>query len=620
MGVGAPGPGGPASPAAPRRLSGATLSLWSTRLSGLVEDLRRKEDRLALVLALMIGALVGLVVVAFILLTGRLAAHMYPPNGSGWRRLLVPIFGSLITGYLLFRYFPNARGSGVPQTRAAVYIHDGRISLRTVVGKFVCCSASLASGIALGREGPAVQIGSGLASVIGRRLGLSRDQVRWLVPVGGAAALAAAFNTPIAAIIFALEEIMGDLHAPILGSVVLSSTTSWMVLHLVLGDEPLFHVAGYRLVNPVELIFYAVLGVVGGFASVTFVKLLLGLRERFGRLPHASAWIHPVAGGLLVGIMGFFVPEVLGVGYDQVEKVLNGDLIFRVVVMLAVLKTVATAVCYASGNAGGIFGPTMFIGAMLGAAVGQIAHLAFPQLTAGPGAYALVGMGAAFAGIIRTPLTSVIMIFEVTRDYSIIVPLMIANMLAFFISQKFQRVSIYEALSRQDGLHLPGAASRGATGAMRVVAAIREPPEPLPPDATIQEALARVAGSSLESWPVGDHHKFVGMIGTEDLAAAAAAGGAKGTVRQLMQRLSPGTNSLEATFAHLHTDHTLGQALTRMGESHHTVLPVVSRADVSMLLGLVTLPDVLHAFGVENEAAALTPAAALAPHLVGSAG
>ena len=585
----------------------SAMMRWSSRLSVLIEDLRRKEDRLALVLSLMIGALVGLIVVAFILLTGRLASHMYPSGGSGWRRLLIPTAGSLATGFLLFKYFPNARGSGIPQTRAAVFIHDGRISLRTVLGKFGLCSASLASGIALGREGPAVQIGAGVASLIGRRLGLSRDQVKWLIPVGGAAALAAAFNTPIAAIIFALEEIMGDLQAPILGSIVLSSATSWMVLHLVLGDEPLFHVAGYTLVNPIELLFYAVLGIVGGFVSVAFVKLLLALRIRFSRLPKASIWLQPVAGGLLVGLMGYFVPEVLGVGYDQVEKVLNGDMLFRVVVMLMMLKLVATAVCYASGNAGGIFGPTMFIGAMLGAAVGQLAHTFFPTLTAGPGAYALVGMGAAFAGIIRTPLTSVIMIFEVTRDYSIIVPLMIANMLAYFISQKFQRDPIYDALARQDGLHLPDAATRAATGSVRVVTAIRESPEPLSPELAATAALTLVHDTQLDAWPVVYKGKFLGMIGIDDLAKAAKESGTRFTVQQVMDRTRVPSNESDAAFEHLHTDHTLGQALTRMGASQHNTLPVVSRADVSILLGLVTLPDILRAYGVDDAMVRTSP-------------
>src|SRR5579872_6779244 len=250
-------------------------SSWKTRISAGFNRLRQSDDQLSLLLSLVIGALVGLVVVAFILLTGRLAARMYPPGGAGWRRVLVPVLGSLTTGYLLWRHFPFARGSGIPQTKFALFINDGRITLRTVLGKFFCCSTSLASGIALGREGPSVQVGTGIASVIARNLGLSTKQVKALVPVGCSAALAAAFNAPIAAVLFSLEEIMGDLHASVLGTAVLASATSWMVLHLILGDDPLFHVSGYRLVHPVEFAVYAVLGVVGGLGSVAFVKLLL---------------------------------------------------------------------------------------------------------------------------------------------------------------------------------------------------------------------------------------------------------------------------------------------------------------------------------------------------------
>jgi CIC family chloride channel protein len=373
---------------------------WVARLGGSLERLRQREDQLTLVLSVVLGALVSLVVVAFILLTGRLAARMYPAGGAGWRRILVPTLGSLGTGYLLWRYFPFARGSGIPQTKYALFIHDGRIRFRTAFGKFFCCSASLASGIALGREGPSVQVGAGIASVVARNLGLEPKQVKALVPAAAAAALAAAFNTPIAAVLFTLEEIMGDLHAEVLGPVVLSSVTSWMVLHLVLGDEPLFHVPGYQLVHPVEFGVYAVLGVVGGLGSVCFVKLLLGLRAWFMRLPKSTVWFQPAVGGLAVGLMGYFVPEVLGVGYNQVEKVLNGDIVLQLVVLLAVLKIVATAVCYGSGNAGGIFGPSLFMGSMMGAAVGGVAHSLFPSYTAGPGAYALVGMGTAFAGML----------------------------------------------------------------------------------------------------------------------------------------------------------------------------------------------------------------------------
>jgi chloride channel protein, CIC family len=574
------------------------------RLVRRVENLRRREDQLALVLSLVIGALVGLVVVAFILLTGRLAARMYPPGGSGWRRVVVPTLGSLITGYLLYRYFPLARGSGIPQTKAALFIQDGRISFRTVLGKFFCCSASLASGIALGREGPAVQIGAGLASVIARRLRMSRDQVKALVPVGGAAALAAAFNTPIAAVLFSLEEIMGDLHAPILGSVVLSSATAWMVLHLVLGDEPLFHVTAYHLVNPLEFGAYAVLGVVGGLGSAAFVKLLLRLRQWFLDLPPRTQWLQPVAGGLAVGIMGFFLPEILGVGYGQVERALAGDMLLRTVVLLAVLKIVATAVCYASGNAGGIFGPSLFIGAMMGASVGSVAHLLFPASTAGPGAYALVGMGTAFAGIVRTPLTSVIMIFEVTRDYTIIVPLMISNLIAFFISQYLQRQPIYEALARQDGVHLPTDEHQAKRARLRVATAMRPAgDETLSPKTSVADALSRRAASTLDAWPVLEGTELQGMVERRELERAVAAGHGDQVLAVLLRERPSPHRSDALALPHVHPDHSLTLALERMGALRHTVLPVVSRSNIRSLLGVVTLQDVLKAYGVDRSRA-----------------
>jgi chloride channel protein, CIC family len=225
-------------------------SWWRIWPLNRMAELRRREDHVILVLALVIGALTGLAVVAFILLTGKLGMRLYPVGSSPWRRLMFPVGGSLGSGYLLYRYFPDARGSGVLQTKAALFARDGRITMRTVFGKFVCTSATLASGIPLGREGPSVQVGSGIASVLGRLLGLSNDQVKKLVPVGAAAAIAAAFNTPLAAVLFALEEIIGDLNAPGIGAVVLASATSWMVLRLSLGNNPLFKVPAISVGQP----------------------------------------------------------------------------------------------------------------------------------------------------------------------------------------------------------------------------------------------------------------------------------------------------------------------------------------------------------------------------------
>src|ERR1700732_2790479 len=250
--------------------------------------LQEREEQIFLVLTLLLGALVGAIVVAFILLTERFGARLYPAGGAAWRRLLVPVAGSLGMGYLLSRYFPNARGSGVPQTKDALFAREGRITLRTVFGKFFCTSATLASGIPLGREGPSVQVGAGIASVLGRRLGLGPEKVKALVPVGAAAAIAAAFNTPLAAVLFSLEEIVGDLHAPVLGAVVLASATSWVVLRLLLGNSPLFKVPQYQLVHPLELVIYAVLGVAGGLVSAALTKRLLGMGARFVRFPQTT--------------------------------------------------------------------------------------------------------------------------------------------------------------------------------------------------------------------------------------------------------------------------------------------------------------------------------------------
>jgi CIC family chloride channel protein len=576
------------------------LEAVRSRAAKWVDELRQSETQLSLVLSLVIGALVGLVIVAFILLTGRLAVRMYPVGGSAWRRVLVPAAGSLLTGYLLYRYFPFARGSGIPQTKFALFVADGMIRLRTVVGKFLCCSISLASGVSLGREGPSVQIGAGIASVVGRGLGLDQAQVKALVPVGCSAALAAAFNTPIAAVLFSLEEILADLHAPLLGSVVLSSATSWMVLHLFLGDEPLFHVPAYQLVHPVEFLIYAVLGVAGGIGSTVFVKLLLRLRERFSRLSR-GIWLHPVAGGLAVGMMGWFVPEVLGVGYDYVEGVLNGEIVVGMAALLIVLKIVATAVCYASGNAGGIFGPSLFIGAMIGACVGGVAQGLFPAYAAAPGAYALIGMGAAFAGIIRTPFTSVIMIFELTRDYTIIVPVMIANLIAFFISQRLQREPIYEALARQDGVHLPAGDHHRAGGQLQVRELMRPAVDSFLATEKVQDAVERRRTSDIDAWPVTLNDTLLGMVRIGDLERAVADGSGSREIAEVCR--FPTSRFHASEFPHLHPDHRLSLALERMGKSGYHVLPIVSRANVQKLLGVVVLDDILRALGFPAGAA-----------------
>jgi len=426
---------------------------------------RLRENQIFFALTVIIGVLAGLTAVLFTLGIDAARQGFFGLTPSPWRRFLIPPLVSIVTGVLLAKFFNDARGSGVPQTEAAYHLHKGIIPSRVPLGKFLTGILCIGSGHSMGREGPSVQIGAGLASWAGQWLRLTPQQIQNLVPVGASAALAAAFNTPIAAVLFSLEEIIADMNAPLLGSTVVASVASVMVARTILGNEPLFHVPAYQLLHPSELLAYAALGVIGGFASLAFSKGLLRLRRAFKELPPATLMWQPAMGGLAIGGIIIFFPQVAGVGYQYVDQALNGGLVLSTMLALCVVKLVATIVSYASGNAGGIFAPSLYLGAMLGGAVGLIAQHVAPFPIAEPGAYALVGMGTLFAGIIRAPLTSVFMIFEITQDYQILVPLMVANLLSLAISRHYQPEPAYRALLRQDGILL-GRASQNTPPAV----------------------------------------------------------------------------------------------------------------------------------------------------------
>jgi CIC family chloride channel protein len=285
--------------------------------------------------------------------------------------------------------------------------------------------------------------------------------------------------------------------------------------------------------------------------------------------------------------MGYFVPEVLGVGYTHVGNALNGKMVLGFMALLVLLKVIATATSYSSGNAGGIFGPSLFIGAMTGGALGSLAHMALPQYTAESGAYALIGMGTAFAGIIRAPFTSVIMIFEMTRDYTIIVPLMISNLVSFYISSRLQRTPVYEALSHQIGIHLPSAHTRRDASQYRVRDAMRTPEVRLQISMDVRRALQTVRPNGGDAWPIFEGERFEGMISKMELERALSEG---------RVWLIPTPASEQAP--HVHSDHTLDVVLHRMGAAGLKTLPVISRKDVHKLEGIVTIEDVLKVYGL----------------------
>jgi chloride channel protein, CIC family len=417
-----------------------------------------REERIFLLLSIFIGIISGLLVVSFRMAIEWLSVLLLgsSPNPHQPRLLFIPAAAGLVIAVLTRYVFPNVRGSGINQTKAALYISNGYISFRTVIGKFLLSALAIGSGHSLGPEDPSLQIGAGVASLISRRFGMSKEKLRIFAPIGAAAGLAAAFNAPISAILFVIEEVIGQWSAAVLGSIVLSAISSVVVARSFWGAQPMFRIPVVDLRDSRELLAYAALGVFGGFASLLFAKSLAYLRPKLRSQPPWSQLLQPAAAGLLVGAIGYFgLTQVMGAGYEAIDQAMHSQFTWRMLLVLALFKIIATTLSYASGTPGGMFAPTLFIGAMLGAAVGTFEKIYFPHLTGTIGSYALVGMGVLFAAFLRAPLTSVFMVLEVSGNYSIVLPVILANTIAYLISRVLQPVPILEQFTHQDGLYLP---------------------------------------------------------------------------------------------------------------------------------------------------------------------
>ena len=418
-----------------------------------------REERLFLLLSIFIGIISGLLVVSFrmaiewlmVLLQGSAPAPHQP------RLILVPTLVGVGVGILTRYVFPAVRGSGVNQTKAALYIHNGYISIRTMIGKFLLSALAIGAGFSLGPEDPSLQIGAGVASFVSRKVGLSRERLRIFAPVGAAAGLAAAFNAPISAILFVIEEVIGQWSAGVLGSIVLAAVSAVVVARWFWGSEPMFRIPAVTLRDPRELLAYAILGIVGGAFSLLFSKSLGYLRPLLRSQPSWSQMLQPAAAGFLVGCIGYFgLPQVMGAGYGAMDQAMHAQFAVKMLLLLALFKIIATTLSFSSGSPGGVFAPTLFVGAMLGAAVGSFERLIFPHFVTGSiGSYALVGMGVLFAAFLRAPLTSVFMVLEVSGNYSIILPVILANTIAYLFARSLEPIPIFELFTHQDGLYLP---------------------------------------------------------------------------------------------------------------------------------------------------------------------
>lgn len=503
------------------------------------------------------------------------------------RMFLAPTLAGLVVAFLVMRIFPSVRGSGVNQTKAALYIYNGYIPLKTAIGKFITAALAIGSGHSLGPEDPSLQIGATVASVIGRRLHLSRERLRLLAPVGAAAGLAAAFNAPISAVLFVIEEVIGRWSAGILGAVVLSTVSSVVVTHWFLGSEPLFRIPAVPAIHPVELLAYGVLGIIGGIASVIFARAIALLRPRLKAAPRWTQYLQPAAAGLLIGAIaraGF--PQVMGAGYDVIDQAMHNQFAWEVLGALAGLKILATTFSFVSGTPGGMFAPTLFIGAMLGGAVGGLEHAWFPHLTGTAATYALVGMGVLFAGFLRAPMTSVFMILEVSGNYAIILPVIIANTLAYLISRAIVPVPIFDLLSAQDGIELPSMEEQREVPILRVEDAMRRP-SGLIVDAkeSIQYVHQVLANSSYSALLVHADSMQWSVITPEAISKF---------LKQGKGELSIGAAVPPDPVPHFYPDHPLHLTLPCLYE--YSIVPIMHRAEPDTLEGVLLLEDALQAY------------------------
>jgi CIC family chloride channel protein len=582
----------------PQRSSRARFAVPDTALRWLRLRLGGEGGLLA-VLALLIGAGAGLGAIVFRglikgfteLFTGHAdpsaLGHFINPHLSflgPFIVLAVPVVGGLLYGPLVYRFSPEARGHGVPEVMLAVHSEEGRIRPRVAVAKSVASALCIGAGGSVGREGPIVQIGSAIGSVIGQVTRLPGQELRLLVACGAAGGVAATFNAPIAGVFFALELILRDFQTRSFGVVVLSSVVATAVGRLVFGSGAFLSLPHFHLVSAAEYPFYALLGLLAAVAGVAFTRTLYGAEDAADRLWRGPAWLRPAAGGLLLGGLLLALPEMYGVGYPVLEHAIDGRYVAGLMLLFLVGKIAATSLTLAIGGSGGVFAPSLFMGAMLGTAFGLGAHDLLPSATAGAGAYGLVGMGAVFAAAGRAPITAVIIVFELTDDYSIILPLMLAVVIATAISRRLSSDSIYTLKLRRRGVEIERPAPGGPVAGLRVGDVMRASPQALPASASVAEIAAAFLREHQSALPVVDEEGLlVGVISAREIE------------RETDRESELDAAGLSRSAPELHADQELAVAVELLAGADREALPVVA-AETRRLAGWIDHRDVLRAY------------------------
>jgi CIC family chloride channel protein len=572
--------------------------------------LRASEAATGIILAVFVGLLAGLGAVVFRWMIKGFQWVFFARGATAFDFLgdhyviLIPVLGGLLFGPLIYFLAREARGEGPPEVMEAVAIRGGRIRSRVAVVKALASSICIGSGGSVGREGPIVQIGSSVGSTVGQWLRLPEDWVKTLVLCGAAGGISATFNAPIGGVFFALEVIQRRFIAGNLGFIVIGSVTADFIAHRFLGTKPSFSIPPYSIASYWEMLPYIVLGIITAFAVLGFIRLFYKCEDLFSvwKIP---GYLKPALGGIIIGLIGFYYFDIFGVGYGGgygvggvfterggVDMALVGEIGLATLVIMMLLKMVATSVTLGSGGSGGIFAPSLFIGAMLGGAFGIIVHRLFPAITApsaaeASGGYALVGMGAFFAATVQGPITAIILLFEMTRDYALILPLMTAVIISTIIARAFSRESIYTLRLVRRGIDIHRQEEADILGAITVNEVMTRDFPTVLPSMPVPELMEKLHQSGHHGFPIVDESgRFCGIVTLQDVEAA---------MSRKDSTLTAGDIATKSPIV-AYPDQSIHDALAQFGGRDVGRIPVVDRNDPKRLLGVLRRHDVIRAY------------------------
>ncbi len=574
-----------------------TQTFWAAQL----DRLRTTEHTFMVLTAVVIGVLGGFGAIFF-----RFAIRLFQGAFFGtWHysldyvlplpwyiKLLAPAAGGLIVGPIVYYFAREARGHGVPEVMESIVLHGGAIRPRVVLAKITASAVCIGSGGSVGREGPIVQIGSAIGSTLGQWLKVTGSHLRTLVACGTAAGIAATFNAPIAGALFAMEIILSDFGISQFSPIVISSVSATVISRHFLGDFPAFVIPHYELVNVFEMIPYTILGVLAAFVALAFIDILYKTEDIFEAIP-IPGFLKSILGGFLVGAIGIFFPHIFGVGYETISLALEAKLTWYFLIFLIGLKILATSITIGSGGSGGVFAPSLFLGASLGGFVGTISHTLFPAITATPGAYALVGMGAVAAGAMHAPITSILIIFELTNDYRIILPLMVACIISVLITTRLKKDSIYTLKLSRRGLNLFQGQEINVLRSLRVQQVMKPEFEKVLTDTPFQALMDLVVRSQHPNFFVVDEKDhLLGVISINDMRRIFYESDALAPILVAYDLLSPIRHSFTP-------QDTLDVVMKAFGELNVDELPVVNNMEEKKLIATVTKRDVIEMYNRE---------------------